>query len=267
MNNFLKGESAGFLLLGLVALAQVVRSEPNKPNIVNMYVDDRGDDDVQSYYPDRRKIPTPNIDRLAAEGLSFTDAHSSSGVCSPSRYALLTGRYHWRSRLQRGIMGLYGKPLITPDRLTIAGLAKQHGYQTACIGKWHLGWDWPIPGDQMQLFRPGDKDVTATEEHRVAWCEVFSKPISGGPVDVGFDEYFGTDVLNYPPYCIIENDRTVGIPFELGPPELFWRNQTKTQRQARERWSLKDVLPALASRSAAFIEREAKSSQIGRAHV
>ncbi len=140
-------------------------------------------------------------------------------------------------------------------------MAKQNGYQTACIGKWHLGWNWPIPDDQMELFRPKNKNVTATEEHRKAWLEVFSLPIPGGPTDVGFDEYFGTDVPNYPPYCFIENDQTVGIPSEFGATELFRRNQASQQGPARELWSLEDILPALAARSAAFIEREAKSSR------
>ncbi|MEX2567877.1 MAG: arylsulfatase [Cyclobacteriaceae bacterium] len=234
--------------------------QQQNPNIVIIYADDLGYGDVQSYNPERGKIPTPNIDRLAAEGMSFTDAHSSSGVCSPSRYTLLTGRYHWRSRLQRGIVGLYEKPLITSERLTFAGLAKQYGYQTACIGKWHLGWEWPIPEGQMNLFRPEKKDVTATEEHRKVWQEVFSLPIPGGPLDVGFDEYFGTAVPNWPPYCFIENDHTVGIPTEFGAPRLFGRNQASTQGPARELWSLEDILPALAARSAAFIEREAESS-------
>ncbi|MDT0677888.1 sulfatase family protein [Autumnicola musiva] len=231
------------------------------PNIVIIYADDLGYGDVQSYNPERGKIPTPHIDRLAAEGMSFNDAHSSSAVCSPSRYTMLTGRYHWRSRLQNGVVGMYGDPLITPHRLTIAGLAKQNGYQTACIGKWHLGWNWPIPNDQMELFRPGKKDVTATEEHRNAWREVFSLPIPGGPTDVGFDEYFGTDIPNYPPFCFIENDRTVGIPSEFGAPRLFGWNQASIQGPARELWSLEDILPALAARSAAFIERESESSR------
>ncbi len=87
-----------------------------RPNIVVIFADDLGYGDVSCYNPQRGKIPTPNIDRLASQGMMFTDAHSSSGVCSPSRYTLLTGRYHWRTRLQRGIVGLWGAPLIAPDR-------------------------------------------------------------------------------------------------------------------------------------------------------
>ncbi|MFT5413648.1 MAG: arylsulfatase A, partial [Verrucomicrobiales bacterium] len=203
------------------------------PNIVIIYADDLGYGDVQCYNPERGKIATPHIDRLASQGMRFTDAHSSSGVCSPSRYTLLTGRYHWRSRLQRGIVSLWGAPVITPDRNTIGSVAKGEGYHTACIGKWHLGWNWPIPPGKKKLFRTtgykGKKDITATDEHRQAWREVFSKPISGGPIAVGFGEYFGTDVPNWPPYCFIENDRTVGIPSEYAAPQLFEKNQASQQ--------------------------------------
>jgi len=249
--------------LGALCAFVVQATAADKPNIVVLYADDLGYGDVQCYNPDRGKIPTPHIDRLAAEGMRFTDGHSSSGVCTPSRYTILTGRYHWRSRLQRGIVSLWGAPLIAPDRLTIGGLAQQQGYHTACIGKWHLGWNWPIPADKKKLFRTtgyrGKKDITATDEHRAAWREVFSQPISGGPIAVGFDEYFGTDVPNWPPYCFIENDRTVGIPSEFGDPKLFVKNQASQQGPALKGWTLEPILPALGNRAAAFIEREAKT--------
>lgn len=131
----------------------------SKPNIIILYADDLGYGDVQCYNRERGKIPTPHIDRLASQGMRFTDGHSSSGVCSPSRYTLLTGRYHWRSRLQRGIVQVFGEPLITPDRMTIGTLAKQHGYRTAIIGKWHLGWDWPITAGQRKCFQPPDQKI------------------------------------------------------------------------------------------------------------
>jgi arylsulfatase A-like enzyme len=232
------------------------------PNIVVIYADDLGYGDVTCYNPERGKIPTPHIDKLASEGMRFTDAHSSSGVCTPSRYTLLTGRYHWRSRLQDGIVGLWEAPLITSDRVTLGGLAKEHGYRTACIGKWHLGWKWPIPAGKTDLFRTkghGRKqaDLTATEEHRAAWREVFSQPIPGGPIALGFDEYFGTDVPNWPPYCFIEGDRTVGIPSEYGDPKLFGENQASRQGPALRGWTLEPILPALRDRAVAFIHQEA----------
>jgi arylsulfatase A-like enzyme len=239
------------------------------PNVVVIYADDLGYGDVRCYNPDRGKIATPNIDRLAAGGMRFTDGHCSSGCCSPSRYTLLTGRYHWRSRLQSGIVGVWEPPLIAPDRLTIGKLAQQQGYKTACIGKWHLGWDWPISAEQMAHFRGlggkagggGEITTEATDAHRATWAEVFSKPIAGGPTTRGFDEYFGTDVPNWPPYCFIENDRTLGIPTELLAAELLVRNQASLQGPALKDWKLEPILDALGDRAVDFIARQAKASQ------
>ena len=181
-----RGPSALVLVAGVLLNNPVVGSAHRRerlPNIVVIYADDLGYGDVSCYNPERGKIPTPHIDRLASQGMMFSDAHSSSGVCSPSRYTLLTGRYHWRTRLQRGIVGLWGAPLIAPDRLTVAGLLKQQGYKTACIGKWHLGWEWPIQQGKQGLFR-GSKteDIPATLVHRDAWHQTFSQPIPGGPI-------------------------------------------------------------------------------------
>lgn len=254
VTNFL----AAMCAMTLTAIAGAAR-----PNIVVLYADDLGYGDVQCYNPERGRIPTPHIDQLAAEGMRFTDGHSSSGVCSPSRYTILTGRYHWRSRLQSGIVGLWGAPLITPDRMTIGSLAKQHGYRTACIGKWHLGWNWRIPPEKKALFRTtgyrGQKDLQATNEHRKAWQDVFSKPIDGGPNAVGFDEYFGTDVPNWPPYCFIEDDRTVGVPSEYADAKLFVKNQASQNGPALKGWTLEPILPALGDRAAEFVRRESKT--------
>jgi arylsulfatase A len=254
------------LLFTLVLLMvwELNGDESKRPNIVIIYADDLGYGDVQCYNSDRGKIPTPHIDQLSREGMLFTDAHSSSGVCSPSRYTLLTGRYHWRSRLQKGIVGLWERPLIDPDRLTIAGLAKKAGYVTACVGKWHLGWDWPIPVDKMDFFKAGgyggDKKRAATEQHRSVWENTFSQVISGGPTAVGFDSYFGVDVPNWPPYCFIVDDRSFGIPSEFADPSLFVANQASIQGPALPRWRLEPILPALGRRTSAVIERESKTA-------
>ncbi len=237
------------------------------PNIVVILADDLGYGDISCNNPARGKILTPGIDRIAAQGLRFTDAHSSSGVCSPSRYTLLTGRYHWRSRLQQGIVNVWEPPLIAPDRLTIAGLARQHGYRTGCVGKWHLGWDWPITTEQMAHLRDlgrrtnGDNDaaVVATDAQRATWRDVFSQAIGGGPTTRGFDVYFGTDVPNWPPYCFIENDRTVGIPSELLPAELLADNLASLPGPMLRDWQLQAILPTLADRACAFITESASN--------
>lgn len=243
-------------------LALPANAAPSKPNLLIIYADDLGYGDVQCYNPERGKIPTPHIDKLASQGMRFTDGHSSSGVCSPSRYTLLTGRYHWRTRLQSGIVPLWGAPLIAPDRVTIATLAKQHGYRTACIGKWHLGWEWPIPADRAALFKEKPKGAaTATEAHRAVWREVFSQPIGGGPTTRGFDLYFGTDVPNHPPFCFLEKDRTIGIPTEFLPARLVGNNQASIQGPALADWTLEPILPALGDRATAFITDSAKKRE------
>jgi len=244
-------------------------SPSSRPNILIILADDLGYGDVHCYNPQRGKIPTPNLDRLAAEGMRFTDGHSSSGVCSPSRYALLTGRYHWRSRLQQGIVPVWGAPLVAPDRLTVAGLARQHGYRTACIGKWHLGRDWPITQEQQAHFTGlggkagggGEVSTSIIDAHRATWKDVSPRPITGGPTTRGFDEYFGTDVPNWPPYCFIENDRTVGIPSELLPVDKLAKNQASLQGPALTGWQLETVLPTVGDRAAAFIHRQATAKQ------
>lgn len=174
------------------------------PNIVFIMADDMGYGDAGCYGATR--IPTPNIDRLASEGMRFTDAHSASAVCTPSRYGVMTGRYCWRSRMTRGVLGGFGAPVIEPDRTTVASMLKARGYATAAVGKWHLGLGWAT------------KDQGPLDEGRFGWdldgFDVdYSKPITGGPTTLGFDYFFGiSGSLDMPPYCFIENDHTVGIP-------------------------------------------------------
>ena len=252
------------LLLPLSAAAAAA-AHATKPNLLVILADDLGYGDVQCYNPTRGKIPTPHIDRLAAQGMRFTDGHSSSGVCSPTRYTLLTGRYHWRTKLQSGIVGVFGEPLIAPDRMTIGTLAQQHGYRTAAIGKWHLGWDWPIAPAQRPLFQaprpaakagaaaPATASLSPSPAHLAAWREVFAKPIAGGPTTRGFDTYFGTDVPNWPPFCFIENDRTLGLPSEFLPAPRLVKNQASLPGPALPDWQLEGILPALADRAVAFI--------------
>lgn len=251
-------------------VAPCAAADAHRPNVVVIYADDLGYGDVHCYNPDRSKIPTPRIDSLAAEGMRFTDAHSSSGVCTPSRYTLLTGRYHWRTKLQAGIVGTWADPLIAADRLTIGGLCKQQGYRTACIGKWHLGWDWPIEKADLKYVRGLDPTKGAplpdpatlvTPAHRQAWQRIFSQPIGGGPTARGFEEYFGTDVPNWPPYCFIDKDRTVGIPATLLPTSDLEKKSRRASNQgpAVEGWRLEGVLPAIRDRAVTFITDAAQS--------
>ena len=265
-------------LLGIVCVLTMapVCAADTRPNILVILADDLGYGDVRCNNPERGKIPTPNIDKLAAQGMRFTDGHSSSGVCSPSRYTLLTGRYHWRTRLQSGIVGVFGEPLIAPDRMTIGTLAKQQGYRTACIGKWHLGWDWPVTKEQRPLLSPAkqpadeaskaDKKAAAagavaTEQQIAAWRDIFSKPIAGGPSTRGFDLYFGTDIPNWPPFCFIENDRTIGIPTEFLPREYMAKNQASQQGPALKDWKLEGILPALVDRTIRFIDESVRNKE------
>ena len=212
-------------------------AEPTKPNVVYILADDLGYGDLGCYNT-ASKIPTPNIDRLAKEGVRFTDAHSPSAVCTPTRYALLTGRYAWRSRLQRGVLGPFSQPLIAEKQLTVPAMLREQGYATACVGKWHLGWGWPKPGEDGKRH--------------------FGKPIPDGPAARGFDLYFGTDVPNYPPYCFIENDRTVGIPSEAAP---VGKESFNIAGPMVPGWKLVDVLPGLAKRAVEYVETAAKGKK------
>ncbi len=143
--------------------------------------------------------------------MRFSDAHSPSAVCTPTRYALLTGRYAWRTRLQKNVLGPWDKPLIAADRLTVGKLLQQHGYATACIGKWHLG--------QTYVTKDG-KPPSGGPKNALTNVD-FTQAIIDGPTTRGFDHYFGTIVPNYPPYCFIENDRTVGLPSVLASGGLY----------------------------------------------
>jgi len=218
------------------------------PNIVYILADDMGYGDVACLNPDS-KIPTPHLDRLAREGMRFTDAHSPSAVCTPTRYSLLTGRYCWRSVLKKSVLWPWDGPLIEPGRLTAGALLKAHGYATACIGKWHLGWDWPT-SDGSRINDELAPGVHHAKKRTAFGKNIdFSRPINGGPTARGFDYYFGDDVPNFPPYCFIENDCTLGIP-DADKPEGMFGHDGPMQAG----WDLEDVLPALAQKAVDYIE-------------
>jgi len=187
-----------FFLLALVSCGDPVA----RPNIVVVLADDMGYGDVGTLNPESR-IPTPNIDRLAAEGMTFSDAHSPSAVCTPTRYGLMTGRYAWRTRLKSGVLGGYSPPLIEPERLTVANVLQQAGYRTGAIGKWHLGMELPLLGEgaaDLSVWE-GDPGID------------FSGTITDSPIHHGFDYYFGVSAsLDMAPYVYIRNDRFTKVP-------------------------------------------------------
>jgi arylsulfatase A-like enzyme len=224
------------------------------PNIVFVLADDLGYGDL-GCYNDESLIPTPHLDRLASQGLRFTDAHTPSSVCTPTRYGFLTGRYCWRSRMKRSVLWPWDPPLIEADRLTLPAMLGKKGYRTACIGKWHLGWDWPLQGggyitDEFSGF-------TIPKKQRDAFGKRidFARPTRGGPTDRGFDYYFGDDVPNFPPYSFLENRQTVGLPTADKPNGMFGHIGP-----ALPGWDLSLVLPTLAQRAASYIEEQAKTA-------
>ena len=247
------------LALTLLALCLCATLRAAAPNIVFILCDDLGYGDVRALNP-RSKIPTPHADRLAGQGMIFTDAHSSSAVCTPTRYGLLTGRYNWRSRLQSGVMGGMSPPLIEPQRLTVAALLKQHGYHTAAIGKWHLGLGWPLkPG-----AKPFDDNVEKGED---GWRVDFARRITNGPVDFGFDSFFGIAAsLDMVPYTFIENDRVQRIP-TMDKAFLMMSDRTNklTRRgPAAADFEAEEVLPALTRRAVEYVRAQAADALSGK---
>lgn len=177
---------------------------PTTPNVIYVLADDLGYGDISKLNPEG-EIKTPNLDRLANEGIIFTDAHTSSSVCTPSRYGILTGRYNWRSKLKKGVLSGKSKALIPSSRQTVASMLKDQGYHTAFIGKWHLGWDW---GLKSSIDSTGD-----------GWDPVdfnkidFNKPVTNNPNDLGFDYAYGhSGSLDMAPYVYVENGLVTGQP-------------------------------------------------------
>ncbi len=202
------------------------------PNIVYVLCDDLGYGDVQCLNPQRGKIATPNMDRLAGQGMAFADAHSSSAVCTPTRYGILTGRYNWRSRLQTGVLDGYSPPLIANGRLTVPALLKQHGYVSDCIGKWHLGLTFAKQGQQPDL----------------------SQALDDGPLCRGFDSFFGISAsLDMPPFAFIEDDHFTQEP-----------TATKTwgrRGAAAPDFEAIDVLPVITRKASESITRRSAAKQ------
>ena len=214
------------------------------PNIVFIMADDMGYGDVGVYNPES-KIPTPNMDRFARESIRFTDAHSPSAVCSPTRYGVLTGRYCWRSRLKSSVLSGFSPPLISQDQMTVAELLGEYGYHTACIGKWHLGIGWqPRTGGPVT----GVKDAARVD---------FAKSVTDGPNEHGFDYSFITAACSTvdPPYVFIENGKCTAEP-----TATMVSNDPVTTFGSRPGpmvpgWSNENVDPTYVEKAREFIKR------------
>jgi arylsulfatase A len=247
--------SVSLLAASLTALAS------GNPNVVIVLTDDLGYGDV-SFLNSESKVQTPHMDALAKEGVWATDAHAPSTVCSPSRYAMLTGRYAWRGKLRAGRLNPWEASAIEPDRVTLPKLLNRKGYFTACIGKWHLGFDWPWKGGE----KPPESVIgkgTST-----ATCDLFdwSKPIKGGPLGAGFDTYFGDDVPNMPPYAFIENDRLTCDPVDVNGGVL--RKQQRMRGgyihgvgPGEKGWRLDQVMPTITAKAVETIEERSQTNE------
>ncbi len=223
------------LCFAILTSLAIQPAEAAHPNIVFILADDLGAGDL-GCYNGKSKVPTPHMDKLAAEGIRFNDAHSPSSVCTPTRYGVLTGRYCWRTRLKSGVLWGEGTLLINPARLTVGKLLKQAGYATGAVGKWHLG------------FGAGKKAD-------------YSKPLTPGANDVGFDYFFGIpSSLDIPPYLYVRNNlpvrplstKVAGSKHRRQKGGGFWR-----AGQVSDDFKHEEVLQRLTDEAVAFIERSA----------
>jgi len=226
--------------LGLLATlwaalsTSLVHAKSNRPNVVFIMADDMGIGDL-SCYNAQSKITTPHMDALAKDGMRFTDAHSGSAVCTPTRYGVLTGRYCWRSKLKSGVTWGKSACIIPKSRLTVASFLKTAGYNTGCVGKWHLGLDWARDGKKIN----------------------YTKPITLGPKQLGFDFFFGIPAsLDMPPYVYVENDKVLKAP----TAKIAGKGGKAMIRggPAFPGFREKDVLPDFTKQAVGFIDRQSK---------
>lgn len=215
-----------------------------RPNIVLILADDLGYGDP-TCYNDQSKIPTPQMDKLAAQGIRFTDAHTPTALCTPTRYGIQTGRYSWRSSLKRGVLNGYSEPLIEKDRLTVASFLKRHGYATGCVGKWHLGLGW-VPANSAE--KPKEGNIA------------YDQPVTHGPPALGYDySHIIPASLDMDPYCWLENGHVVEAATGHTPGSKrrwdggggFWR-----AGPIAPSFDFYEVLPTITTKSVDFIKRQ-----------
>lgn len=227
-------------LIALAVLVAAVSSalSAERPNFVIILADDMGYGDVHGLNPDSR-LATPNLDALMNSGATFTDAHTPSAVCTPTRYGLLTGRYCWRTRLKRGVQDGYGTPLIEKDRPTIASFLKSHGYHTGIVGKWHLG---------LGFVRPKGAEID------------YSRRLTHTPNDVGFaDSLIIPASLDFPPYIYIRNRNVTGLTQRTQQAQKFPAFLRKGPIASD--FDMEDCLDNLTENAVNFISESAKGEK------
>ncbi len=245
----------GLLALGIHVLSGREISAAERPNIVLILADDLGYGDVQCYN-EQSRIMTPNLDRLAREGMRFTDAHSPCTVCTPTRYGLMTGQMPFRVPNGGTVFsGVGGPSLIAADRLTLPEMLLMQGYSTACVGKWHVG---------LTFFDRDGNSVRGNGVDAVRKVD-FTRPIQGGPVDHGFESFFGTaccpttDWL----YAFIENDRVPVPPVKLldksGLPKHPYANDCRDGLIAPD-FAMEEIDLVFMEKSRTFLEAHVRNS-------
>lgn len=227
-----------FVLVGILAATgswRTANAAETPPNIVLILADDMGYGDVRALN-EQSSIPTPHLDELAKQGVTFTDAHTPSSVCTPTRYGLLTGRYCWRTRLKKGVLNGYGEPLLARDRATLASFLRQEGYSTGIVGKWHLGLGFA-------------RDAQGRFD--------FTKPVSDSPKDHGFDfSHIIPASLDFPPYLFVRDGRISQFPGIQEPASgfpAFWRKGERA-----EEFVFEDCLDDLAEVACEFITEQSR---------
>ena len=234
----------------------------DKPNIIYILADDLGYGDL-SIYNKNSKIFTPNIDSIGNEGMVFYDMHSTSSVCTPTRYSILTGEYAWRTRLKYGVLWSYGEPLINEDKNTVASMLKKYGYTTSVIGKWHLGLGWVTKNDISEI----NSDIRDSGLIRDINEDLidFSKNPTFGPPQNGFDySFILPSSLDIPPYLYLENNKflnpvnkyTDGNKPNIDASGAFWRPGPMA-----EDFDINQVLPIFFDKSKKYIEKTQKEDK------
>ncbi len=223
--------------IGLFHKTTNAAAKDDRPNLLFILADDMGYGDVQALNPES-KIPTPHLDGLAAAGMTFTDAHTPSAVCTPTRYGVVTGRYCWRTRLKSGVLNGYGEPLIEDDRTTVAEFLKEQGYRTGIVGKWHLGLGFAKKGKEFD----------------------FSQPVDNGPHTHGFDySYIIPASLDFPPYVYIRDGELTEFPSIEQAAQKFPAFLRKGERSPD--LTMENVLDDLAAQAGDFIAESTKGDK------